>query len=376
MKKLILYSLVTLFFVGCQDEDELKPTSLKNWFAIEEKENMDAVDQKIYDLYQKYGIGIFYNDTLGYEDRGRRDSVGNVVYHYEVLDLSYNFTTSVSTNKVTWSLVDVTERANKERLLPLLDFLETTLLPFLSSVKVNLPAIVITETFKVSNKAKTVYRGFNFLGIALSTFAEDSETKTAYQAAFISQTCAKKIENMLGPFHEIAELALADLTTSAWGKYWKGGSNSLFEGYHDTQRAIAKLDAYEESMTALLETKAELDARVAAGEITAEDAEYKTCVESITALEELKENEQLWRDEWKRCQPQNYGMLELGGSNFNYSPTKDEDLSAYLTVEFSYTYEEFAEAYAEWPNCVARFKTLENILREAGFDMDVLRGVK
>ena len=125
MKKLILYSLVALFFVGCQDEDELEPTPLKNWFAIEEKENMDAVDQKIYDLYQKYGIVLFYNDTLGYEDRGRRDSVGNVVYHYEVLDLSYNFTTSVSTNKVTWSLVDVTERENKERLLPLLDFLDT-----------------------------------------------------------------------------------------------------------------------------------------------------------------------------------------------------------------------------------------------------------
>ena len=376
MKKWMLYSLMALFFIGCADEDELEPTPMKNWFAIEEKENMDVVDQKIYDLYQKFGIGIFYNDTLGFEDRGRRDSVGNVMYHYEVLDLNYNFTTTASTNKVTWKLVDVTTKENKERLLPVLNFLESTLLPFLVSVEVNLPAIVITETFKVSNKAKTVYRGFNFLGIALGTFADDADTKTTYQAAFIAQTCAKKIENMLQPFREVSELALADLTTSTWGKYWKGGTNALFESYSTAQKNVQKLNAYEETMATLLATKAELDARIAVGEITEEDSEYISCINSITSLEDLKAQEQLWRDEWKRCQPMNYGMLELGGSNNNYSPTKEEDLAAYLIAEFSYTLEEFSAAYAEWPYCILRFQILENILKEAGFDMNALRGTK
>ena len=147
MKKWMLYSLMALFFIGCAEEADLEPTPMKNWFAIEKKENMDVVDQKIYDLYQKFGIGIFYNDTLGYEDRGRRDSVGNVMYHYEVLDLNYNFTTAEYTNKVTWKLVDVASKENKERLIPILNFLESMLLPFLVGVDVNLPAIVITETF-------------------------------------------------------------------------------------------------------------------------------------------------------------------------------------------------------------------------------------
>jgi hypothetical protein len=181
---------------------------------------------------------------------------------------------------------------------------------------------------------------------------------------------------MLSPFREVSELALAELTTTAWGKYWKGGTNALFESYSTAQKNVQKLDAYEETMATLLATKAELDARVAIGEITEEDSEYTSCINSINALEDLKAQEQLWRDEWKRCQPMNYGMLGLGGSNANYSPTLEEDLSSYLTAEFTHTLEEFTAAYAEWPYCILRFQILENILKEAGFDMDALRGVK
>ena len=84
---------------------------------------------------------------LGREDRGRRDSVGNIVYHYEVLDLSYNMTTSSYTNRVTWTPVDVSTGTGKARLLPLLDFLDASLLPFVKSAEVHIPAIMITETF-------------------------------------------------------------------------------------------------------------------------------------------------------------------------------------------------------------------------------------
>ena len=50
----------------------LRPTEVKNWFEIVAKENIDVVDQKIYDIWKGYEIGVFYNDTLGQEDRGRR----------------------------------------------------------------------------------------------------------------------------------------------------------------------------------------------------------------------------------------------------------------------------------------------------------------
>ena len=65
MKKLILlYTMMLFLFGACSDEDTLTPTGIKNWFEIVEKENMDVVDQKIYDIYKKFGVGIFYNDTL------------------------------------------------------------------------------------------------------------------------------------------------------------------------------------------------------------------------------------------------------------------------------------------------------------------------
>lgn len=80
MRKLLLYSLGLLFFTSCSDEAELRPTEVKNWFEIVAKENIDVVDQKIYDIWKGYEIGVFYNDTLGREDPGDAGILSGILF--------------------------------------------------------------------------------------------------------------------------------------------------------------------------------------------------------------------------------------------------------------------------------------------------------
>ena len=68
MKKLI-YILLLGVFAACSKEDTLTPSEVKNWYVITPTENMDEVDEMIYNLYEKYDKAIFYKDTIGSEDR-------------------------------------------------------------------------------------------------------------------------------------------------------------------------------------------------------------------------------------------------------------------------------------------------------------------
>lgn len=370
MRKLLLYSLGLLFFISCSDETELTPTEVKNWFEIIEKENMDVVDQKIYDIWRAYEIGVFYNDTLGREDRGRRDSVGNIIYHYEILDLSYNMTTSSYTNRVTWTPVDVSNATEKARLLPLLNFLDASLLPFIKSAEVHIPAVMITETFRVSNSAKKVYRGFNFLGISLADFENNAESKKLYRAEFINQTCAKKIEKLVAPFYEVAEVALALYSSSPWGSFYYGNSSAMFPFYSEVLANIGYIENYEHEMDSLRTLKADLDIRVSEGELTEDDPEYVRCINGIAVREAAKTNETTWRNEYTRCRPETYGILAL---NTIWMPSREADLDSYMAAVFTYSLDEFRGLYTGFPLVIERFRILKEILEGAGFDVDAVR---
>lgn len=370
MRKLLLYSLGVLFFINCSDEAELKPTEVRNWFEIVEKENMDVVDQKIYNIWEAFEIGVFYNDTLGREDRGRRDADGNIIYHYEVLDLSYNMTTSAYTNRITWTPVDVTTSNSKERLLPLLNYLDVSLLPFIKSAEVHIPAVMITETFSVSNSAKKVYRGFNFLGISLASFKEDTETKKLYRAEFINQTCAKKIEKLVDPFYELAEMALSQYSVNPWGASYYGSSASMFPLYSEILENMGYLENYEYVMDSLQTLKTDLDLRIEAGKLTEDDPEYVRCINGITVREAAKANETTWRNEYAKTRPEAFGILAL---NSSWMPSKDADLDSYMAAVFTYSEEEFKGLYTEFPFVIERFRILKGILEAAGFDVDAVR---
>ena len=80
MNKLILpLLLVVALFTSCSDDDDLKPSNLeRNWFVLEDSD--DPVDHLRYLFYEKTGIPVFYNDTIGVTER--TDVFGNSYLDY------------------------------------------------------------------------------------------------------------------------------------------------------------------------------------------------------------------------------------------------------------------------------------------------------
>ena len=153
MKKLIYILLIGVFAACSKEEDALTPTEVKNWYVITPTENMDEVDEAIYNLYEKYDKAVFYKDTIGSEDRGWKDENGDPKPYYEVLRLSYDMTEldNIQT-KITYNLVDVSTPESKNAMLPLLTLMDEKLFSWIDGAEVFVPAILIVQDMERSKK--------------------------------------------------------------------------------------------------------------------------------------------------------------------------------------------------------------------------------
>lgn len=100
MKRLYILLIAALWFSRCGKEDKLSPSDYdKNFYVVEDSDN--PLDHLIFTVYEKYGLPIFYNDTVCVQERGL-DAFGNPYRYYEVLNCNYNILSSVP--EVTYSL--------------------------------------------------------------------------------------------------------------------------------------------------------------------------------------------------------------------------------------------------------------------------------
>lgn len=91
MKYYILF-IGLFFFISCSKEDGLNPSHEDRlWFVIED-DPQDALQHEIFKVYSDWGIPVFYNDTLGHEERGY-NKYGEPIVYYKILDLNYSLNT-------------------------------------------------------------------------------------------------------------------------------------------------------------------------------------------------------------------------------------------------------------------------------------------
>lgn len=84
----IILGIMLCLLVGCNsdDEDVRAVENMPDWFRIEDKPG--EFNQLVYNIYKDYGVTIFVNDTLGYENMGE-DTHGNPVVHIELFNMGY-----------------------------------------------------------------------------------------------------------------------------------------------------------------------------------------------------------------------------------------------------------------------------------------------
>ncbi len=91
MKKWIYgIAALSVLWVGCGKEDELEPSGADiNWFVVED--STDPVDHLRFEVFEEFGVPVYYNDTIGSMEMGI-DVSGNPRMFYRVIDCNYSIT--------------------------------------------------------------------------------------------------------------------------------------------------------------------------------------------------------------------------------------------------------------------------------------------
>lgn len=91
--KNIVCILIVFLFLSCQKEDNLTSTIHYEHLYSVVDDPTDTVRNRVYAIYEKYGIPVYFNDTIG-RVFVKEDIRGDSVYQYETLDLAWGFTST------------------------------------------------------------------------------------------------------------------------------------------------------------------------------------------------------------------------------------------------------------------------------------------
>lgn len=163
---LFLFAILSLV-TGCEKEEQPLPSGLEDeWFVVHDNPG-NALQHRVFEIYSDWGIPVFYNDTIGRQERGI-DRNGHPIVFWKILDLNYNLNNPVNIGSLRTNFFSRVKE-EKERMAGL-NFVDDVLLPALSET-FYLHSILLTDSLyeEGSNKNKyflKVYRSLETLAIA------------------------------------------------------------------------------------------------------------------------------------------------------------------------------------------------------------------
>ena len=162
-----LWGCLSLF--GCGDDDNLSPSDLDgDWYVLTDSE--DPLDHLRYTVFQTYGVPVFYNDTIGSQNRGT-DYAGLPIIYYEILNPNYSIESSTEYAKYELSY-------DREAITTGVEFIRDEVLPRLVSSK------LYPRSFLLMNK------------LTLNASASLSHEECAYRGMMTS--CVSLVEEIGG----------------------------------------------------------------------------------------------------------------------------------------------------------------------------------
>lgn len=379
MKKIaLLLCGAALAMSACRKEGVPVPSEQKNWLAITWKENMDNVDQKIHDIWEKYKVGVFYSDTLGYIDYGQLDDEGNHVYTYIMLNPLADMSSSLSLNaNYVWTPFNTYTPANKAKLLPMLEFLDTDLLKIAREGNLEIPSVLIVDNYKDKWYANyyPLFRGGNVVIVAMRNFSDDVAIQKEFRRELIVRCMGRRYDEVLLPYYKVTEDLMAAYVSSPWSGATFQAYNSIFTDWMTIYTNYTFLQNYDANMAKLEQELLPLKTKFENGTATTYDiTNYQNKIKQIADMRIAKQNENTWTISYNRYRPETYGMIITGTWGYQTgTPTKNADFKIFFNLLMDKTPEELNAAYATFPAVLKRLNLLRKILREQGIDIDKLK---
>ena len=297
--------------VSCGEDDLIPSDHEKNWLVVEDNPN-DALDHLRYEVFQKTGIPVYYNDTIGCEQR--TTLAGQPYTYYEVLQVFYNPGSATPSEKTA----NYTLPQNRSEVLPVVEFLRDEVFPLLPA-GMYVPSVLLTDTLN-SASGTVAFKGLNTIVLSnVRRFASlDEQGRKAYRAAFLRAVVASSLMSFEEEWLEENFFALTYAVNPDNLTYLYSTATTRYMVY----RALSNFPLAEQKLSTL-------------GFIGAHP------MTSPTMAERMK-----------------------------YVPEKSQDVSHYCEAIFAYPQEEFMAMHANEPAVLAKYQVMRQKLLQYGFELE------
>jgi len=193
MKRLNIITLALLVFcTSCQKEEvTIFPDYDKDWFVLQDNPN-DPADHAAYQFYNEHGIPVFYNDTIGVQERV--DVWGHKYTHYEILSLNYSMggMASSASSPVISSLT----YCSKEYIPNAISYLRENIMPLIPSA-IHIHSILLVESMSSMSFGNYAFKGLNTLviGSASQLPALSADQKKKFNGAVLRAALSDYVIN-------------------------------------------------------------------------------------------------------------------------------------------------------------------------------------
>ena len=330
-----IYGLfLVLAIVACSKEDDLigGKVDFSMPYVVEDNPN-DPIQHRRYEIYKKYDVPVFFNDTIKKTFVGE-DHYGNPVYQYETLDMNWDFTSHTGGSvSYEYTYITLPEEQNEA-----LDFVETYL--SLCSERMRPFCLFVTGSAKMisgeKETEKEYFQNFRVLLLAdvLGIPEENIETRCK---EMINSMVLGKVQN---DADVVARFGSVSSTENWYGRAWKSddpSAGALGCSYEYTDNVFMGInDFYKEG---------DLSNIMWGVGCTEEEA----IVVRETILKDIGQ----------------FGFI-CGDQNVSFasSPTEEYDLMFYVNTIMEIGREEFMNRYGMSPLVVEKFEILATFIED------------
>lgn len=326
--------LLVLAVAACGKEDDLigGKVDFSMPYVIEDNPN-DPIQHRRYELYKKYDVPVFFNDTIKETFVGE-DHYGNPIYQYETLDMNWDFTSHTGGSvSYEYTYITLPEEQNEA-----LDFVETYL--SLCSKRMRPFCLFVTKSATMisgdQETDKEYLQNFRVLLLAnvLGIPEENIETRCK---EMINSMVLGKVQN---DADVVARFGSVSSTENWYGRAWKSddpSAGALGCSYEYTNNVYMGInDFYKEG---------DLKNIMKGAGCTEEEAVVirENILKDIGQFGFICGNEQL---------------------DFMESPTEEYDLKFYVNTIMATGREEFLNRYGMSPLVVEKFEILATFIED------------
>lgn len=301
--------MLAILFVACNKEENLSPSKgERNWLVVEDSD--DSIDHLRFQIFEEFGIPVYYNDTIGSE---QRESIAGSYTYYERLQAFYNPGGSSLNGRFT--LVE-----DKNKLQPVLQFLREEMLPMIPKT-FYIPSLLLVDSLYVPEIA-TAYKGLNTV------------------------VCAKG--------NDFLEMDAEEM------KWWRGAvmCSVLSGGLLEQESEWLEKYFYAKSVA--------VDTRTIMYSTSSKKRYVYQALGQLTNDKVITVEEQCLG----LCGFLNHKHDPAKKEREAFVPTHEEDVQQFCETIFAMTLEEFEERWGKFPVVMAKYEAMKGKLKKYGFTFE------